>query len=240
MNPESVTIENKNLQMAVVTPPEFEDWGLIEYEQALARQLETLEEVSLRSRNDPGYFGKIIFCTHPPVVTKGRVTQEDDIFSWQGKIVEIQRGGRATYHGPSQVVVYPIVNISKARKSRTVNEIHGFLRDFEKAIIDTLSDFGIEAEGKSLHKKMNAEFGTEETGVWVGPQKVASLGLGIKKWITYHGAAVNLDFDANAFTGINPCGFRTSTMISIEQVLGKSLDRKLFCDQLQKNLSYYL
>ncbi len=240
MNPESVPGEYKNLQKLAESPLEIEDWGLIEYEQALAKQIETLNEVSLRSKNDPSYFGKIIFCTHPPVVTKGRVTQPEDIFSWQGPVVEIQRGGRATYHGPSQVVVYPIIDISKPRKSRNVNEIHGFLRDFEKAIIDTLSDFGIEAEGKSLHKKMNAEFGTEETGVWVGTQKVASLGLGIKKWITYHGAAVNLDFDPNAFTGINPCGFRTTTMTSIEQNLGKSLDRKLFCDQLQKNLSYYL
>lgn len=240
MHSESIPTENKTLQTQVDSPLEFEDWGLVDYEQALVRQLATLEEVSLRSKENPGYFGKVIFCTHPPVVTKGRVTREDDIFSWNGPVVEIQRGGRATYHGPSQVVVYPIIAISKPRKSRNVNEIHGFLRDFENAIIDTLSDFGIEAEGKSIHKKMNAEFGTEETGVWVGSQKVASLGLGIKKWITYHGAAVNLDFDAAAFAGINPCGFRTSTMISIEQILGKSLDRKLFCDQLQKNLSYYL
>src|SRR4051812_3197587 len=126
-------------------PFDFEDWGQIDYLDAMARQIETLERVY----HDDKTAGTVVFCSHPPIVTKGRATIEGDVTSWQGPIAEVSRGGRATYHGPSQLVIYPIVNLKYPRKGRGVHEVVGFLRVFEKAIVDTLSQYGINAVGKS-------------------------------------------------------------------------------------------
>ncbi len=213
----------------------FEDWGLIPYTEALNKQLEYVEKVknSSTENKDSGY---LIFCTHPPIVTKGRQTQDSDIFNWSGETIEISRGGRATYHGPSQLVIYPILNLKFSRNNRKPQEIRGFLRDFENGIVTALSKFNIQAEGKTLQKKINAESMTDETGVWVQSQKIASLGIAVKNWITYHGAAINVDHDPLAFSGINPCGFTTSTMVSMESLLRQSVDRERFKDVLKKEL----
>lgn len=198
------------------------DWGLIEYSQALDQQLHLVEQVAVNPAQ-----GFLIFCSHPPIVTLGRKTQPGDVFDWQGPTLEIARGGRATYHGPSQLVVYPIFK---------VQDIHKYLRHFEEAIVETLKEFGIEAIGKSLQPNENENSSAEETGVWIGRQKIASLGIGIKKWVTYHGAAINLDEDPQAFWGMNPCGFRRETMISLESVLGSKMDRAQFQDVLKTKL----
>jgi lipoyl(octanoyl) transferase len=207
----------------------FEDWGLIDYEQALNRQLEKVEEVanSTTKESQGENFGFLIFCSHPAVVTLGRKTQPGDVFGWQGPIKEISRGGRATYHGPSQLVVYPIFKI---------RDIGKYLRDFEDAILDVLKTYGIEAVGKTLQKKSDVQEETEETGVWVGRQKIASLGIGVKKWVTYHGAAINLDEDPQAFQGMKPCGFSSDTMVSLEKLLGQKVDRREFSERLKARL----
>ena len=110
------------------------DWGLINYKESLDKQLEFVEQVS----QDKSHSGFLVYCTHPPVVTLGRQTKADDLTTWSGETVEISRGGRATYHGPSQLVVYIIVNIKSPRKHRGPQEIRGFLRDFESAIVNTV------------------------------------------------------------------------------------------------------
>jgi len=197
----------------------FEDWGSIPYQQALDKQLEYVNNVDLavsRGQEHPGY---LIFCTHPPVVTTGRQTQPNDIFSWKGEVIEISRGGRATYHGPSQIVVYPIINLKQARHERGPQEIRGYIRAFENAIVETLKEFGVNAVGKTPQKLPGQTNETDETGVWIDSKKIASLGIAVKKWITYHGAAINFYDDPMAFTGINPCGFKTDTMISVEKIL---------------------
>ena len=199
----------------------FEDWGLVDYSQALERQLALLEKVA---ENDSA--GVIVFCTHPPVVTLGRATQADDITEWQGPRVEVSRGGRATYHGPSQLVVYPIVNLKRPRKNRQEKEIVGFLRDFENAIVKTLAGYGLQAQGKSLQKK--SEGSEDATGVWVNEKKIASLGIAVKKWISYHGAAINLDSDPKAFQGLMPCGFSPQVMTCLEACLGQAVSREEF------------
>ena len=117
------------------------DWGLIDYSLALQKQLTLVDEV-ISHEEHPGY---IIFCTHPHVVTTGRQTKPEDIFSFTGPVVDVSRGGRATYHGPSQLVIYPILNLKKARQNRGPQEIRGYLRDFEKAIVQTLSEYKIHA-----------------------------------------------------------------------------------------------
>lgn len=199
----------------------FEDWGLIDYETALKKQIEYVDLVS-QTDDHPGF---LIFCSHPEVVTVGRQTQADDLFAWHGPVVEVSRGGRATYHGPSQVVVYPILNIKNPRKNRGPQEVRGFLRDLEKSIVMTLKDYAIESHGKTSEK---TEQSLEDTGVWVGSQKIASCGIAVKKWITFHGAAINVKDEPTAFQGINPCGYKTEVMTSLEKVINSHVDLEKF------------
>lgn len=207
----------------------FEDWGLIDYESALQKQLEYVDQVAADD-NHPGF---LVFCTHPAVVTTGRQTKPEDIFAWQGPVVEISRGGQATYHGPSQVVVYPIINLKQPRAGRGAQEIRGYLRDFEQAIVKTLKHFDVPAEGNQTDK-------VEDTGVWLetasGLKKIASLGIAVKKWTTFHGAAINVLDDASAFQGINPCGYKSDTMISVEKFLGQKIKAEEFKLRLRSEL----
>lgn len=198
----------------------FEDWGQVPYKEALEKQLGTLNTIFTEQKP-----GTIIFCTHPPVVTCGRVTTNEDISGWTGEIVEVSRGGRATYHGPSQLVVYPIINLKIPSPHRPRGEVVGFLRQLENSIVMTLKNFDIDAIGRSLQTKSDSNSKEDETGVWVTidgshyNRKIASLGIAVKNWITYHGAAINLKNDSQAFSGIKPCGFQTNVMISLEEIL---------------------
>ena len=212
--------------------PQVLDWGLIEYTEATEKQLQLVQEVS----SDVNHKGYIVFCTHPHVVTTGRQTQPEDVFGFKGPVIEVTRGGRATYHGPSQLIIYPILNLKKPRALRGPQEIRGYLRDFEKAIVQTLAEYDIHAVGKTAQKLAGAEAETDETGVWVGQHKIASLGIAVKKWVCYHGAAINLDYNPEAFQGLNPCGFKSSTMASLEQLLNKKIDRPDFQKKLIEKL----
>lgn len=189
----------------------YQDWGTISYKEATDLQLELVEKVS--SKEIPS---TIVSCTHPPIVTRGRGTQPGDVFGWKGEVYETSRGGRATYHGPNQIVVYPIINLSEKR------DLHAHLRNMEAAIVETLNEFGIASEARSIPQ----EHGPSLTGVWVGDNKIASLGIAVKKWVTYHGLALNVTHDQEAFTGIHPCGFQTSVMTNMEKVLGHSVRKE--------------
>ncbi len=208
------------------------DWGLIDYEEALAKQLELVEKVASENLR-----GVLVFCTHPAIVTLGRATQPGDVFAWSGPIKEISRGGRATYHGPSQLVIYPILNLNQASPHLPAKDVGAYLRSFEQAIISTLREFGVEAQGRSSQKKSEEHAPEEETGVWVSRKKIASLGIGVKKWVAYHGAAINLSEDPKAFTGMNPCGFSSSVMTSLEALTQAPVDFAKFQKSLQKNLA---
>ncbi len=209
----------------------FEDWGLIDYQQALQKQLEHVELVA----GDDSHPGFLVFCSHPAVVTTGRQTLPTDIFAWSGPVVEVSRGGRATYHGPSQVVVYPILNLKKARAGRGPQEIRGYIRALEHSIVCTLKEFGVDAVGRTPQKISGQASETDETGVWVGNRKIASLGIAVKKWVCFHGAAINVHYDPTAFQGLNPCGFETSTMLSVEALFKKTVNEINFKDRLRKN-----
>jgi lipoate-protein ligase B len=182
------------------------DLGKTPYLEVYAYQKQLLSAVY------QGATEKIIICSHPPVVTLGRQTTPEDIQGWTGEIVEIERGGRATYHGPNQVILYPIINLKKRN-----NDIHLYVRHLEEAVIRTLADYKIEAVG-------NPDGTAKTTGVWVGDKKIASIGIAVKHWVTYHGIALNVLHDPQAFSGINPCGFTANTMTSLEQLLGHSVD----------------
>lgn len=228
---------------------EILDLGLRDYQEVLDLQLAKLEEI--KARRDSGASpGTFILCSHPPIVTLGRKSFPEDLQGWTGPITEIARGGRATYHGPSQLVLYPVVDLSHPglKKQR---DLGWYLSALENSVISALSEFGVKSEGRSQKRFQNSEQSGDpvksgvsnpsETGVWVsvtdashakgalnGARKIASLGIGIRDWITYHGVALNLDFDPTAFRGLNPCGFSPSVMIDVETLLGAKVDRIQF------------
>lgn len=178
--------------------------GLTPYREAYELQLKKVEE----AKEGLGEF--LIVCSHPPVVTLGKKSRPEDLQGWTGQVEEIERGGKATYHGPGQIVIYPIIDLKKRGQ-----DIAGFLEVMESSMIKVLQELGLKAKG-------NEERGKPDfTGVWLEsnpPQKIASIGVAVSRWITYHGLAFNLENDPLAFTGISPCGFTTETMTCLEKV----------------------
>ena len=188
----------------IEAPVRLQHLGLIEYAEALALQQEAVDRGAETGEE------VLFLCSHPPVVTLGRGTQSGDVFSWKGPLVEVQRGGRATYHGPSQMIAYPILNLDRFNR-----DLHQYLRFLERVLIQTLNDFGIEGDRKP-----------KETGVWVKNKKIASIGVGVRRWMSFHGIALNVHHDPNAFQGIHPCGYSTEVMTSMEKVTDQSLARE--------------
>ena len=197
----------------------MEQWGLIDYEQACERQFTYADEIKSGKRPPT-----IVLCSHPEVVTIGRKPKEGDLGTWSGHTVETNRGGSVTYHGPSQIVGYPILDLN-ARK----RDLHAHLRSIENAVVSALATFGIESRGRQSENQ-------EATGVWVGDKKIASIGIGVRNWISLHGFALNVEHDENAFTGIKPCGFSRETMTSMEAVLGRTIDRTAVLRALEASL----
>lgn len=201
---------------------DFQNWGLIEYKEAAEKQLLVLEQVASGEIAD-----QVIFCSHPEVVTLGKSSSPDDLIGWKGQVCESSRGGKATYHGPEQLVVYPIINLNKQRKHLRQKDIHQYLRRLEESMIVALKTFGLEANRLPTSLMNSSEESQKDdllyTGVWVGEKKLASIGIAVKRWVTYHGLAINLWENPSAFTGINPCGFQQNTMTHIESVLGERL-----------------
>tara|TARA_B100001248_G_scaffold262695_1_gene261014 strand:+ start:175 stop:780 length:606 start_codon:yes stop_codon:yes gene_type:complete len=194
---------------------EIIDLGLIDYQEALKKQMHAVEDVLAGGQE------RVFFCSHPPVVTLGRASEEKDLQGWQGKTMEVSRGGRATYHGPGQVIVYPILDLSKRG-----SDLHRHMRILELSVIHCLDHYGIEAEGDRK----------DATGVWVGDKKIASIGIAAKRWVSYHGLAFNLDHDPEAFKGISPCGFQQSVMTSLEDLRGEKMAREELQALLEEEL----
>lgn len=203
-----------------------QDWGVIEYSLALQQQLDLVDLVHQELARDT-----LVFCSHPAVVTLGRATREGDVCGWTGPTIEVNRGGRATYHGPNQIVVYPILDLNQRGR-----DLHKYMRELEEAIIRTLADCGVTATGKSLQSQGENGEAVEATGVWIGSKKIASIGLGVRHWVSFHGLALNVDKDPSAFQGLKPCGFAPDTMISLEEVLGAKVDRARLQETLKSNL----
>jgi lipoyl(octanoyl) transferase len=158
----------------------------------------------------------VVFLEHPPVVTLGRRTDTDELHLPDGAevdVVETDRGGKSTYHGPGQLVCYPILDLRRHGK-----DVRKYVRDLEEALIRTLAALGLEAtciEGL--------------TGVWLErpPRKIASIGVHISRWVTTHGYALNVDLDPSVFTDwITACGLEDAIFTTIAKELGRpvSLD----------------
>jgi lipoyl(octanoyl) transferase len=204
----------------------FEDWGSLPYLDSLRQQQQYLDQMILGERGET-----IIFCTHPPVVTRGRATQEEDIFSWNGETVDVSRGGRATYHGPSQMIVYPILDLNN--RGRDLNR---FIRSLESVTVRTLKEFGISAQGNPTGLLDRLPANVHATGVWIDERKVAAIGIAVRRWISFHGLAINVFNDPTAFEGIRPCGFDPGTPISIEEASGIKPDLSALRQVLERNL----
>jgi len=160
--------------------------------------------------------GDIILTTeHHPVYTLGKTGERDhllinEISLAERKIeyYEIDRGGDITYHGPGQIVLYPIFDLNNYYK-----DTHRFLRDLEEAVIKTLEHYGIEG-----HK--DEEF----TGVWVGEEKICAVGIKVSRWVTMHGLAFNINNDLSYFDSIIPCGIFHKGITSIKKILDMEVD----------------
>jgi lipoyl(octanoyl) transferase len=183
------------------------DLGRLDYETAWARQLAEVD----RRKGDESVDDVLLLVEHPHVITVGRSREavRNVLAPGDVPVVEIERGGDATYHGPGQLVAYPIVRLREGER-----DLHRFLRNLEEAMIRTVARWGLEA-GREPGK----------TGVWLGPaRKIASIGIACRRWITFHGLALNVTTDLSYFARINPCGFEASVMTSMARELGRDVD----------------
>ena len=168
----------------------------------------------------------LILNEHEHVYTIGKsgddnhlLASEEELELNGANVFHIERGGDITYHGPGQLVGYPILNLENYYL-----DIHRYLRDLEEVIILTLQDFGIEG-------KRNNDF----TGVWVGENKIAAIGVKVSKWITMHGFAFNVNTDLSYFDRIIPCGIFHKGVTSLEKLLGKKIAMKEVEESVIKN-----
>lgn len=184
------------------------DLGCIEFSRALTIQKQILPAVICQQAPDT-----LIFCRHPHTITLGRLAKENNILASKEilkqlgiMVLRIDRGGEVTYHGPGQMIVYPVFNLARHGK-----DLKKFLYNLEQVVIDFLQHFGINGKRRG-----------GLTGVWIDAKKIASIGIGVKKWVTYHGVAVNLNTDLEYFSLIRPCGLEVE-MVSLQQVYSRSV-----------------
>ena len=179
--------------------------GLIDYEQALTIQRkvhqEVVEELSPNT---------LILLQHPPVFPAGRRTLDSERPIDGSKVIDVDRGGKITFHGPGQIVGYPIVKLKKA------NDVVGFVRQLEKALIQICQEFNIKGQTYC-----------ERSGVWVrderGDRKIAAIGIRVAKGVTMHGFALNVNPDLSYFDRIIPCGIADAQVTSMEKELNRSI-----------------
>lgn len=180
--------------------------GEIDYAEALALQNQ-LVDACLEGKG----LEQLLLLEHLPVYTIGRTRDQSSLRTPEAlphPVFEINRGGQATWHGPGQLVAYPILNLSERKR-----DLHAYLRFLEEVIILTSAHYGVAAERKE-----------GLTGVWVGERKMASLGVGVRKWISMHGLALNVTADSlTAFQHITPCGIAGVEMTALAVEAGREL-----------------
>ena len=184
--------------------------GRIEFSKGLEIQAEALEQCDRTGEET------LFLLEHEPVYTIGRRLDKSslgDTSYLPHPVFEINRGGQATYHGPGQLVGYPILDLKKRGK-----DLHVYLRSLETAVIRLVGSFGVEAE-----------FCDGKTGVWVQNRKIASIGIGVRRWITMHGFALNVSSDLTGFLSITPCGLAGVRMTS----LSLELDREVSLEEVR-------
>ncbi len=183
--------------------------GRVPYQEAVALQLAARDALKRGVGEE-----RLLLLEHPPVYTLGRNASAADVLAdpaWLERrgieIAHCDRGGQVTYHGPGQLVGYPILNLSPDRR-----DVRRYVRELAEVLVATLGDYGLAARR-----------GEEQAliGVWVGDAKVASIGVHLSRWLTTHGFALNVTTDLSHFAGITPCGLAGVKMASIESLTGR-------------------
>ena len=197
----------KTMNNALVnTQIDIQDLGKLLYKKTWNYQKELLKKRSNNEINDT-----LILVEHEPVFTLGKNADENHILQNcpdNIKTYHIERGGDVTYHGPGQLVGYPILDLRNYKKS-----ISWYMRSLEQVIIDTLFDYNITANRKK-----------GLTGVWCNNEKIAALGVRVSRWITMHGFSLNIDPNLNHYKNIIPCGIFEHGVTSMSGVLNKTVD----------------
>jgi lipoyl(octanoyl) transferase len=188
------------------------DWGRTRYEAARERQNEL---VSQRIAGEIG--DTLVFTEHEPVFTLGMRRESEQHLVWNEtqlaregvEVVKTNRGGDITYHGPGQIVGYPIVSLV-ARQ-----DLHAYLRFLEQVLINSVGALGLAATRRD-----------GKTGIWLGPRKLAAIGVAVRRWVAYHGFALNVSPDLTHFQGIVPCGISAAdgTVTSLQAELGRPVE----------------
>jgi len=195
-----------------LTAPTTLDWGRTPYREAQRLQDE------LVARRLAGEIGDtLVFTEHEPVFTVGLRGGAEDHLVWDAgrlaregvEVVRTNRGGDITYHGPGQVVGYPIVSLAPRQ------DLHAYLRFLEQVLINAVGSLGLAAARRP-----------GKTGIWLGPRKIAAIGVAVRRWTAYHGFALNVDPDLAHFGGIVPCGIGAAdgTVTSMRAELGRPVD----------------
>ena len=187
-----------------MTAPEIRWLGRIAYPPALAMQEEAVTARGEGKRGD-----RIFLLEHEPVYTIGRKRDHSSLGEepLPHPVEEINRGGQATFHGPGQLVGYFIFDLQKLTP-----DLHVFLRWIEEGLIALLADYGLAAQRRE-----------GLTGVWIEDRKIASIGVGVRKWVTMHGFGLNVGSDLSGFEAITPCGIQDVTMTSLSRELGREV-----------------
>ena len=188
------------------------DCGRTDYAAAWRRQ-----EILVTQRIDGEIGDTLVLTEHDPVFTRGVRRDAEANLLWDPAelqrrgitVVATNRGGDITYHGPGQIVGYPVISLAPRK------DLHAYLRLLEQVLIDTVGHFGL-AAGRNPGK----------TGIWIGPRKIAAIGVAVKRWTTYHGFALNVNNDLTPFTGIIPCGITAAegSVTSLAHELGREAD----------------
>jgi lipoate-protein ligase B len=197
-------------QLAIV------DLGNVEYQRAHA-----LQQALVGARLHEQISDTLLVLEHPHVYTLGRGADENFILAPRAKVpvIRVSRGGQVTYHGPGQVVAYPILKLEGPRR-----DVGRYLRQLEQVMIDALAQHGVCAERRD-----------RLTGVWIGARKIASIGVGIRRWVTYHGLALNLSTDLSYFDSIVPCGIEGCRMTSLARLGREDIGMAEFTNNLCEN-----
>ncbi|MFA5517002.1 MAG: lipoyl(octanoyl) transferase LipB [Desulfuromonadales bacterium] len=181
------------------------------YREAVGLQEALLDQ---RRRGSEDY---LILLRHPPLITLGRRSRPENLLLPREELarrgietISAGRGGDVTYHDPGQLVGYPIVDLEPLGR-----DLHRYLRLLEEVLIRTIAVFGL--QGERIAGK---------TGVWVRGEKVASIGIGVRRWVSWHGFALNVAADTSGFAAIVPCGLPGVAMTSLERLLGKVVSRE--------------
>ncbi|NNG66033.1 lipoyl(octanoyl) transferase LipB [Caldanaerobacter subterraneus] len=191
--------------------------GVVPYLEGKEIQLKAFEKVKKEETD-----GILILLQHKPVYTIGVSGGYDedilvpiDYIKEKAELYKVERGGKITFHGPGQVVAYPIFNLAKWQK-----DVHLFVHNLEEAVIRLLREYGIIAGRKEKY-----------TGVWVGDEKICAIGIAVKRWITWHGIALNVNTDLSYFGLINACGIREFGVTSMKK-LGIEVEIEEVMDRL--------